>query len=63
MNPLTILGSDGKPITKNGYAFIDENGRCIIIVYGEGNRDAMVKYLSDNGDTLGIKYHYINLLP
>ena len=26
---------------KKGYAFIDLSGHCIIIVYGENNRDLM----------------------
>jgi hypothetical protein len=54
---------DGKSkISLNGYAFIDENGGCIIIVYGEGRRDDMSKYLSEDGDRIGIKYKIINLL-
>lgn len=32
--------------TLNGYAFIDKLGYCIIIVYGEGKRDTLIKYLS-----------------
>lgn len=32
-------------IKLNGYAFVDEFGRCHIIVYGEGLRDAYLKYL------------------
>lgn len=60
MQPLTII-DDGKPITKNGYAFIDENGHCIIIVYGESNKDAMAGYLNEKGDRLGIKYKIIDL--
>lgn len=31
----------------NGYAFIDETGRCFIIVYGESKRDFIKKYLDE----------------
>jgi hypothetical protein len=48
-------------ISLNGYAFIDENGGCIIIVYGEGRRDDMSKYLSEDGDKIRIKYKIITL--
>ena len=60
-NPLVILDDNRKPITTNGYAFIDESGGTIIIVYGEGNRDVMSKYLSEDGDLLNIKYRIVNL--
>jgi hypothetical protein len=54
---------DGKSfISLDGYAFIDECGNCIIIVYGEGRRDDMSKYLNSKGDPLGIKYKCIDLL-
>ena len=53
---------DGKSkISMNGYAFIDENGGTIIIVYGEGRRDDMSKYLNEDGDKIGIKYKIITL--
>jgi 6-phosphogluconolactonase/glucosamine-6-phosphate isomerase/deaminase len=52
---------DKKTITMNGYAFIDKCGNCIIIVYGEGRRDSMSKYLSGNTDELHIKYSIIDL--
>jgi hypothetical protein len=48
-------------ISLDGYAFIDENGGTIIIVYGEGRRDDMSKYLSSEGDPLGLKYKIITL--
>jgi hypothetical protein len=60
-NPLVILDDNRKPITTNGYAFVDECGGTIIIVYGEGRRDAMSKYLSEDGDLLGIKYKIMPL--
>jgi hypothetical protein len=60
-NPLVILDDNRKPITTNGYAFVDEYGGTIIIVYGEGRRDAMSKYLSEDGDLLNIKYKIISL--
>jgi len=31
-----------------GYAFIDENGHCIIIVNGEKKRDMLIEYLLEN---------------
>jgi len=42
----TILSFDDKKL--KGYAFIDEWGHCIIIVYGESKRDLIKKYLSEN---------------
>jgi len=62
ISPLEILDGKGKLIKINGYAFMDESGHCIIIVYGEGRRDAMSKYLNSESDPLGIKYKIINLL-
>jgi hypothetical protein len=59
---LTII-IDNKPISYTGYAFIDESGHCIIIVYGESRRDDMSKYLNSDSDPLGLKYKIIDLLP
>lgn len=42
----TILMVDDKPL--NGYAFIDEWGHCIIIVYGENKRDLIINLLSSS---------------
>jgi hypothetical protein len=54
--------TEGKTIISlTGYAFVDESGGTIIIVYGEGRRDAMSKYLSEDGDLLGIKYKIMPL--
>lgn len=54
--------TEGKTVVSlNGYAFVDESGGTIIIVYGEGRRDAMSKYLSEDGDLLGIKYKIMPL--
>jgi hypothetical protein len=54
--------TEGKSvISLNGYAFMDEYGCCIIIVYGENKRDAMSKYLTEDGDLLKIKYKIIDL--
>ena len=61
MPPLEIVDDKGNLIKINGYAFMDECGSCIIIVYGEGRRDAMSEYLNSNSDPLGIKYKIINL--
>ena len=35
-----------KMIKFNAYAFLDEMGRCIIIVAGERRRDQLIEYLS-----------------
>jgi len=59
-----LVYHEGKTlISLNGYAFIDELGCCIIIVYGESNRDKMSEYLSnDNSESLvNIKYKNIKL--
>ena len=59
--PLVFLNDNRKEVTTNGYAFIDEWGGTIIIVYGEGRRDDMSKYLSNDGDLLRLKYKCIDL--
>ncbi len=59
--PLTFLTDDKKVISTNGYAFLDECGNTIIIVYGEGKRDGMAKYLDEDGDLLMIKYKCVKL--
>jgi hypothetical protein len=45
--PLVII-IDKKEISLKGYAFIDEMGHCIIIVYGENRRDSLMKLLDTN---------------
>lgn len=52
---------NGKTISTNGYAFTDESGCCIIITYCEGRKDAMSKYLTEDGNVLKIKYEIIPL--
>ena len=59
--PLRYQDENKKWVSLNGYAFIDDNGHCIMIVYGEGRRDALSKYLSEDGDVIGIKYKTICL--
>jgi hypothetical protein len=44
------------PDGETGYAFIDESGSCIIIVYGERRRDSMTKYLFGDTDPIHLKY-------
>lgn len=44
---MRFINNDGKLILLNGYAFIDEWGRCIIQVYGEGKRDLLSNYLNN----------------
>jgi hypothetical protein len=58
---LEFIDENKKVIKLNGYAFIDDYDNCIIIVYGEGRRDAMSTYLNSNEDPLGIKYKCITL--
>jgi hypothetical protein len=58
---LEFIDENKKVIKLNGYAFIDKWGHCILIVYSEGRRDAMSKYLNGDTDELGIKYNCINL--
>ncbi|MFA5207303.1 MAG: hypothetical protein WC428_01455 [Candidatus Paceibacterota bacterium] len=50
-----------KEFSMEGYAFLDEAGNTIIIVYGEGRRDDMDKYLTNDGDLINIKYKIIDL--
>jgi hypothetical protein len=50
-----------KEFSMEGYAFLDEAGNTIIIVYGEGRRDDMDKYLTNDGDLINIKYKVIDL--
>ena len=58
---LDFIDENKKVIKLNGYAFIDGNGHCILIVYSEGRRDVMSKYLNGDTDELGIKYKIIDL--
>ena len=59
---LKLEYTEGKTVVSlTGYAFVDECGGTIIIVYGEGRRDAMSKYLSEDGDLLNIKYKIMPL--
>lgn len=59
--PLEYLDDNRKPVSMNGYAFINKSGGTIIIVYGEGRKDGMSKYLNEDGDLLNIKYKIISL--
>jgi len=62
-HPLIIIDDNKKKISFNGYAFMDEFGSCTIIVYGEGRRDEMSKYLDGDDDKykLGVIYETIHL--
>ena len=42
---LRFQDENKKWISLIGYAFIDECGHCIIIVYGEKKRDVLSEYL------------------
>jgi len=44
---LRFQDENKKWISLNGYAFIDNWGHCIIIVYGEKKRDFLSEYLSE----------------
>ena len=41
-----FVDENKKKHSYNGYAFMDECNHCIIIVYSERRRDAMIEYLS-----------------
>lgn len=43
-----FVDKNNKKHSYNGYAFMDESNHCIIIVYGEKNRDMLSEYLSKN---------------
>ena len=60
-NKIEYLDDKKNKISLEGYAFIDEQGHCIIIVYGEGRRDEMSKYLNGNSDELELKYRILIL--
>lgn len=57
-----IFFENKKKIVLNGYAFIDELGKCIIIVFGEGRRDSLKKYFDGPTDEQHIKYQYVDML-
>lgn len=42
---MEYVDENKKKISLNGYAFLDENEKCFIIVYGESKRDGLLKYL------------------
>ena len=42
-----VFFENKKKISLNGYAFLDEFGKCFIIVYGEGRRDSVKNYLKN----------------
>ena len=43
---ISYLLKNEKKITLQGYAFIDQYGHCICIVYGESKKVFMEKFLS-----------------
>ena len=43
-----VFYENKKKISLNGYVFIDELGKCMIIVYSEGRRDSIKEYLNTN---------------
>ena len=45
---LEVLNEKKKLITSKGFAFMDEEGKCMIIVYGNGHKDTMINYLENN---------------
>ena len=47
MNQPFVFFENKKKISLNGYAFLDEFGKCLIIVYGEGRRDSVKNYLKN----------------
>jgi hypothetical protein len=44
---LRFQDENKKWISLNGYAFIDDCGHCIMIVYGEKKRELLSEYLSE----------------
>jgi len=46
---------------QSAYAFLNESGNCIIIVYGEGRKNSMSKYLDGDTDPLHLKYKIFDL--
>jgi hypothetical protein len=44
---MRFINDDRKLILLNGYAFLDECGRCIIQVYGEGKRDFLSNHFNN----------------
>lgn len=59
---MEFLDENKKKTSSNGYALMDKSGHCIIITWGEGNRDSMSEYLNSDSDPLGLKYE-VNMLP
>ena len=53
---------NGKIVSLNGFAFMDEYGKCIVIVYGERRRDAMKKYFDSDTNELKLKYYYVPIV-
>lgn len=45
---LEILDENNKKISLGGFAFIDEWGFCIMIVYGEKKKELLSKYLNES---------------
>jgi len=45
---LEFLDENNKKDSLSGYAFIDEWGGCVIIVYGEKKKELLSKYLSES---------------
>ena len=44
LNHKVVFDDNGKDITLTGYAFIDEHGKCAIIVYGESKMKLLKNY-------------------
>lgn len=44
---LSYENKQKKMETVQGYAFIDQHGRCFCIVYGKSRKNAMEKFLTD----------------
>jgi hypothetical protein len=45
-NRVAFVNENKKPVKLNGYAFLDEFGHCIIIVYGEARKKDVEEFLS-----------------
>jgi len=44
LNHRVVFDDNGRDVTLTGYAFIDEHGKCAIIVYGEKKMKLLKEY-------------------
>lgn len=56
-----VVYENKKQLKVKGYAFLDETGSCIMIVYGESRKKALMNHFDSDDNSLGIKYSIIDL--